>query len=608
MLLQTPVGRISVPRVSGLQRPRLFALLDEVLDARLGMVVAPAGAGKTTLLAHWAAHVRADVAWYRADESDGDTDTFIRRLGEALAAISPERPRAHDLHSLVAAVQQDESPLVLVVDDLHLVDHLPVAHLLQQLALAAPPRLTLMLASRRTPGLNLARTEMPTVLVNEDELSFRPSETGELFRAIYHRPLSESASERLTRQTGGWAAGMRLFHLTQPTDTVPGRGEVPTADIRYAASYLHAQVLTCVPEHLIGFLRATSCFEGLTPVRCDNLLGSHDSRRMLVQLARCCDMVRSDDGGLTYRVHPALRRHLETEFLDETPRASALRHYRRAASLLDCGDDAAARMFARVAHLEPLGGRSVPQDQTLLREPVAIRCFGRFQITVDGEEPQWRGVRPRARALLRLLALEAGRSVHRDVLLDALWPDLDPASGAHNLHVSVSSLRAALEPGAPRGASRILVREGEGYRLALPPGSFCDLAEFDRLVAEANHRRATGRPEDAVTALEAALALASAEVLTEDGPVDWVVSARDRYQCRVAEAAATLAELHLARRDPGAAAASARRSLEADPCRDASWRILLAAYDASGDLAAAQRARRSYADVLVSLGVGRRAS
>jgi DNA-binding SARP family transcriptional activator len=205
--------------------------------------------------------------------------------------------------------------------------------------------------------------------------------------------------------------------------------------------------------------------------------------------------------------------------------------------------------------------------------------------------------------VLRILALHAGRPVHRELLVDAMWRDLDPVAGMHNLHVCVSSLRAMLEPGVPRGASRLLVRDGDRYQLVLAAGSACDLRDFDVSIAEAEAARSAGESATAAAAFSHAVDLYTGDVLPEDGPAEWVIGIREHYRVRAAEAAGSLAELLLSRRDPSAAAAAALRSLDVDPCRDASWRLLLSAYTAAGDLAAAEQARRSYADVLTSLGV-----
>lgn len=235
--------------------------------------------------------------------------------------------------------------------------------------------------------------------------------------------------------------------------------------------------------------------------------------------------------------------------------------------------------------------------------PLVLRCFGRFDIRVEGKAPDLSRVRPRARALLRLLAVEAGRPMHRELITDALWRDLDRDAATHNLHVSVSSLRRALEPGVPRGASRLLVRDGERYVLKLPAGSSCDLRSFDRALAGADLARAAGQVDEAVASLSHALELYTGEVLPEDGPEEWVLGPREHYRARAAEAALSVAETHLARHDPAAAAAAALQSIDIDACRDGSWRVLVSAYQAAGDLAAAEQARRSYADVLASLGV-----
>lgn len=235
--------------------------------------------------------------------------------------------------------------------------------------------------------------------------------------------------------------------------------------------------------------------------------------------------------------------------------------------------------------------------------PLELRCFGGFDIRVAGTEPSFRGVRPRARELLRMLALHAGTPVHRELLVDAMWPQLDCSAGTHNLHVCVSSLRAALEPGVARGASRLLVRDGDRYLLALPPESVADLRDFDLATRRADDFRTQGDVEQSAAALEEALGLYVGDVLPEDGPSEWVVGVRDRYRVRAAEAAALLAELRLGQRRAADAAAAAQRSIDIEPCRDASWRLLIKAYDAAQDLAAAERARRSYASVLASLGV-----
>ena len=138
--------------------------------------------------------------------------------------------------------------------------------------------------------------------------------------------------------------------------------------------------------------------------------------------------------------------------------------------------------------------------------PLEVRCFGGFEMLVDGATPSLNRVRPRSRALLRLLSLYAGQPVHREVIVEAMWPQLDASAATHNLHVCVSGLRSALEPGAARGASRLIVRDGERYLLALPEGATSDLRTFDARTAAAERARKAGAADAAIADLEVALA------------------------------------------------------------------------------------------------------
>ena len=121
---------------------------------------------------------------------------------------------------------------------------------------------------------------------------------------------------------------------------MPGRNlrargtALPSAQPQQVCEYLDREVLHSLPDHLVTFLRRTSCMEVLTADRCDALLGERTSRRMLAELEKRGAMVHSHDGGVTYRVHGALRRHLETELCDELEASEARTLYRRAAELL----------------------------------------------------------------------------------------------------------------------------------------------------------------------------------------------------------------------------------------------------------------------------------
>ncbi|HXM58678.1 MAG TPA: BTAD domain-containing putative transcriptional regulator, partial [Candidatus Dormibacteraeota bacterium] len=248
-----------------------------------------------------------------------------------------------------------------------------------------------------------------------------------------------------------------------------------------------------------------------------------------------------------------------------------------------------------------LGARWAPAGS--LRPPVEVRLFGGFQIEMDGRPLDLSTCKPRVRALLRLLAAHGGRPLHREAIQSALWADAPPDSGGRNVHVAVSSLRQALEPGVARVGFTLLVRDGDAYRLALGPGLSIDLVAFEADLGQGRQARAAGDVERALACYGSALDRYAGELLPEDGAAEWVVERRESCRSAAAEAAQALAELRLARGDADGAAQAAALGLRIDRYHDPLWRLVVCAREQAGDHVAAQRARAEYARVLAELGV-----
>ena len=105
---------------------------------------------------------------------------------------------------------------------------------------------------------------------------------------------------------------------------------------------------------------------------------------------------------------------------------------------------------------------------------------------------------PRARALLALLALDAGRVVPAGSLIDRLWDD-DPPEGARGaLQSTISRLRRVL--------GEVIESHPAGYRLAVDRGRVDALA-FEELTGRGSRALADGDPAGASALLRQALAL-----------------------------------------------------------------------------------------------------
>jgi DNA-binding SARP family transcriptional activator len=235
------------------------------------------------------------------------------------------------------------------------------------------------------------------------------------------------------------------------------------------------------------------------------------------------------------------------------------------------------------------------------RPRVGVRTLGGFALDVDGRRILLDRAKPRVRSLLRLLAVNAGVAVHREVIQEALWPDADAAAGARSLHVAVSALRRWLDEVAAPVGGALVVREGDAYRLDIPTDAV-DVGRFDRAITEGRAARARG--EVAAAAYTLAVELYGGDLLPEEGPAEWIVARRDHYREAAVEAAEGLATESMLVADYATAARACRLGLELDRYQDSLWRILIEARDRAGDASAATRDRREYAAILEGLGVG----
>jgi predicted ATPase/DNA-binding SARP family transcriptional activator len=110
----------------------------------------------------------------------------------------------------------------------------------------------------------------------------------------------------------------------------------------------------------------------------------------------------------------------------------------------------------------------------------------------------------RLRALLIRLALEPGRPVSVDALVDGLWGASPPAGAVNALQSLVSRLRRALQPAGPAGT--LLSSEPAGYRLDVDRDQV-DAHRFERLALQGHADLEAGAPDLAAGVLQESLAL-----------------------------------------------------------------------------------------------------
>lgn len=221
-----------------------------------------------------------------------------------------------------------------------------------------------------------------------------------------------------------------------------------------------------------------------------------------------------------------------------------------------------------------------------------IRLLGKFE--VEGVEASSLGSR-KGRTLLKRLALDAGRPVSVDALVDTLWPDdAAPARPADQVSVLVSRLRRAL------GADAVTYTDG-AYTLT---ADWLDVDELRERVEEAARRLEDGSAALSRAAAAAALALVRGPLLAEDPDEPWTRAARAEVARVVARARQVAAEGALAGGLASEAAEHAAAALAADRYDEAALRLLMRAHLAAGRPALALAAYAETAAVIAAdLGV-----
>lgn len=257
------------------------------------------------------------------------------------------------------------------------------------------------------------------------------------------------------------------------------------------------------------------------------------------------------------------------------------------------GDDVSAREAARLAEshgyagLVGLDSLRLPVEERRV-PPLLVRTFGGLEVEVHGRQlgaRDWQGHKPRV--LLAYLLVHP-RGATKEELAEHLYGDRDTTRSA--VHVVVSRLRQALEPGLDRPQDSRFIRLEEGrYRLALDQDLWWDAAVAARWLdraAEPDVAEAVKR-----MALEEALGLERGRFLADMEGELWAVMAQEAWRRRLRGAFLSLTGLLAAAGEDEAVIRWADHVLGHDrTCEEAH----VARMEALGRLGRFDAARRQY--------------
>ena len=202
-----------------------------------------------------------------------------------------------------------------------------------------------------------------------------------------------------------------------------------------------------------------------------------------------------------------------------------------------------------------------PRSPALTR--VEVTLLGDFRVGVDGRTisaGHWS--RRHSAALVKLLALAPGRSLHREQVMDALWPGLDIDDAAPRLHKAAHYARKAL------GHRAAVVLSADTVRLFPHDDLHVDATRFQQAAESAVDN-------GGIAAAKAALAVYGGVLLPHDLYEPWTEQYRLHLDRLYMEMLHQAADWH--------------QALVADPSDEPAHLALAQRYAASGDRAAALR-------------------
>ena len=312
------------------------------------------------------------------DEADNDPKVLLRYVAEALDAVQPISGRVFDalastassvpgtvVPRLGSAFAAMTAPVVLVLDDVHLLRNRESRAALSVLAGHVPGGSRLAFAGRDEPPLRVARlrAEGRILEIGPGDLSLTREEAASLLDSA-DVVLGEDDVAELHRRTEGWAAGLYLAALyLREGGALPGAVISFGGQDRLVAEYVESEFLERISRRQREFLTRTAVLERLCGPLCEAALDQPGSRAALADLAKSnLLLVPLDRQGEWYRYHHLFRDMLlaelerrEPELIPVLRRRAAgwcLRHDQPEAALeyfIAAGDvDEAARLVQRL--------------------------------------------------------------------------------------------------------------------------------------------------------------------------------------------------------------------------------------------------------------------
>jgi LuxR family maltose regulon positive regulatory protein len=253
---------------------------------------------------------------------------------ELIRAFSLQQPDIEGvlLPRLVDRLSATRAPVVIVLDDFHVIDEPACLHQVEFFLNHLPPTGQLVILTRVDPLLSIARHRVSGSLVEVRmrELRFSKREVDELVHRTSGFHLHGAAIDNLFERTEGWPAGVYLAALSLRNSSDPATfvRDFAGSD-RYIVGYLGEEVITPQPADVRQFLTRTAILESFTASLCDAVVGISGTAGIIETLERSnLFLISLDNNRRWYRYHHLFRETLRDHLARTEPDIVSALHRR----------------------------------------------------------------------------------------------------------------------------------------------------------------------------------------------------------------------------------------------------------------------------------------
>lgn len=409
-MMMFPTTKFRPPRTArgSIRREEILTLI-RTEQPSVVVLRGPAGYGKTTLATQLAAsggdEEHQAPIWATLEADDDDPAALWTAVAQSMivagvpADMSAQPPVAGSVRiarilPVLEALAAVKRPVMLVLDDVHLLSGEDVIASLDWFLSHAPENLTVVLATRAVlslPAVDHLMARGRAMELTPDELRFEDEQIDRLLCEIVGGDLPDAVLRPVVQMTGGWPAAVRLVGSAIARG-VPLERIVTQPIERGGLSSLIKEGLSAGAHDDEALLRGLSVFERFDADAVSAVLRDDRAWPLAMDVAERTGLIAAlDDDGRWWRLHHLVRDQLSADLDREDPELRRKLH-RRAFAHLESENDLAltihhllgAEDFATIADILA----NVRATAVVPSQAVGLGWLERIPIEVLRREPR----------------------------------------------------------------------------------------------------------------------------------------------------------------------------------------------------------------------------